>query len=181
MVDGPGLAALAVWPVQVAAGPMRVTIPASPACQWIARIVERDLLGVVPGMVGGDDGDELLDAVAAGAVTVAQCGEAAQHAIEAASGHRWWTAARLVYLSTGVPWIAGELVLSGVDAQRVSLGGWCAAVWRIVTRDRDKKDIGRIEWELTKPPPGLPVEERYDPQRAAAAFDDVVIPEDAPV
>lgn len=178
MADGPGLAALAVWPVQVAAGPMRVTIPASPACQWIARIVERDLLGVVPGMVAAD---ALLDAIAAGTVTVAQCWEAAQHAIEVASGHRWWTAVRLVSLSTGVPWVAGELVLSGVDAQRVSLGGWCAAVWRIVTRDREKKDLALIERELTKPPPGVAVEALYDPQRAAAAFDDVVIPEDAPV
>lgn len=177
MADGPGLAALAVWPVQVAAGPMRVTIPPTPACRWIARIVERDLLGVVPGMVNDD---ALLDAVAAGVVAVPQCWEAAQHAIEAASGCRWWTAIRLVHLSTGYPWIAGELVLAGVDAQRVSLGGWCAAVWRIVTRDREKKDLGRIEWELTKPPPGLPVEERYDPQRAAAAFDDVVILDDEP-
>lgn len=177
MVEVPGLAALAVWPVQVAAGPMRVTIPAAPACRWISTILERDLLGIVPGLVADD---ALLDAVAAGTVTVAQCRDAARHAIEAASGHRWWTTDRLVYLSTGFPWIAGELVLSGVDASRVSLGGWCAAVWRIVTRDRNKMDLGRIEWELTTPPPGLPVEERYDAQRAAAAFDDVVIPDDEP-
>jgi hypothetical protein len=178
MADGPGLAALAVWPVQVAAGPMRVTIPATPAYRWITVLLERDLLGVVPGMVADD---ALLDAVADGTVTVAQCRAAARNAIEAASGHRWWTADRLVYLSTGFPWIAGELVLSGVDASRVSLGGWCAAVWRIVTRDREKKDLARIEWELTKPPPGLPVENLHDPQRAAAAFDDVDVPDEAPV
>jgi hypothetical protein len=177
-VDGPGLAALAVWPVQVRVGPLRVTIPPIPAHRWIAAINAGDTLGIVPGLAG--DG-ALLDAVAAGTATVGQCHDAALHAIEAASGYRWWTTTRLVHLSTGFPWIAGELVLAGVDATRVPLGGWCAAVWRIVTRDREKKDLALIERELTKPPPGVAVEVLYDPQRAAAAFDDVVIPEDAAV
>ncbi len=168
------MAALTVWPVQVTVGPVRVTIPATPACRWIAAILERDLLGIIPGLVA--DNTELLDTVAAGGATVAQCCRAAEHAIEAASGVPWWTAVRLAHLSTAVPWIAGELVLSGVDAGKVSLGGWCAAVYRVVTRDREPKELRKAERELVKPPRGVSAAARFDPQRAAAAYDHVHVP-----
>lgn len=176
-MDCPGLAALAVWPVQVRVGALRVTIPPTPAHRWIAAIVAGDALGIVPGMVAGSG--PLLDAIAAGDATAGQCRDAARHAIDAASGFRWWTAGRLVHLSVGAPWIAGELVLAGVDAQRVPLGAWCVAVWRLAVRDRDKKDLARIEWELTKPPQDVAVGDLYDERRAASAFD--AVPDDEPM
>ena len=172
-MDGPGLAAVAVWPVHVNAGPVQATIAALPAYRWIVAIRDRhNLLGVVPGLV---DDDGFLDQVAVGAVTAGQCQAAARHAVGAASGKRWWVAERLVVLSTEVPWVAGALVLAGVDAARVSLGAWCAATWQAIVDGRDPKDVKKIEFELCTVPDGVPVEDLYDSRVAAAAFDGVVV------
>jgi hypothetical protein len=173
-VDGPGVAALRAWPVNAALGPATVVVPAAPAQRWIMAILDRDLLGVIPGMIADD---AVLDAVASNAITTDQCRAAARAAVAAASGMRWWEATKLVHLSVFVPWLAGDLILSGVDSGHVSLGGWCAATWRVLTRDRDTAGVAKIDWEVSRPPPGVRPDELFDPQRAAAAFGNVTVPD----
>jgi hypothetical protein len=157
-------------PIEVVVGAsLRFTIEACPAIEWILSILEDDLSGIVPGMI--PDGTDVLDALAAGQLTAEDCGIAAKAAIEVAAGMRWWKAVRLIGVSVSSDSISGELVLSGVRADHVSLGAWCRATYRVLTRDQDKKGITRIDDQLDSAPSGISAAERYDPDEAADMFE----------
>lgn len=72
---------------------------------------------------------------------------------ETLTGRKWWQAETLL-VTSGNPDVLGELVLARVDPDTVTLGEWCAAVWRILVRDLDKEGRGKLEMELSLPPKG---------------------------
>lgn len=98
-------------------------------------------------------------ALALGELSPDTARDAAHELLEAETGQRWWVALKLAY-SSATPTVLGELTLSGVDPTRVSFGMWCAAVYRILTRNCDAKEKSKIEFELELPPDGY--EEAWD-------------------
>lgn len=166
-----GLAALGVWPVTVEIGQGTYRIPGTPAIGWIVPILGEDWLAIVPGMVD-DESDLLSDALLDGDVSAEDCVNAARDAISAASGMAWWAAMRLVLSATQYPDISGELVARRIDAREVSLGAYTCATYWILARScqGSKKYLAELNSRIEAPPPGVTLEQRWDPGAEAAGF-----------
>jgi hypothetical protein len=157
--------------VLVDLGGREYRIPARPASEWMLVLLEHGWADIVPGMCEGDL-DELYEDLATGAITTAECEQAAMDAVTAAAGTHWWSAVRLLYAASRDPSCMGELRSSGLDMTTAPLGAVLVTCYRIYTRDREPKDVARLDHELTTPPPGVSVVDvRYDEDAAAAAFE----------
>lgn len=158
--------------VRVTLGGEQYRIPALPAADWMVVMLDRDLADVVPGMLEGDL-DALWDRVFDGEVTTEECEQAAKDALSAVAGVEWWQAVKLVHSAAADPAVIGELRSSGADLTTLPLGAVLAALYRIYTRDREPKDVAKVDAEIAKPPPGVSaVVTRYDAAAAAAAFEE---------
>ncbi len=157
--------------VRVHLGGEQYRIPALPAADWMIVMLDRDLADIVPGMLEGDI-DALWDRVYSGEIDTDECQEAAKEALSAVAGTPWWVAVKLVHSAAAEPAVTGELRSSGADITTLPLGAVLAALYRIYTRDREAKDVAKVDAELAKLPPGVSaVTARYDATAAAAAFE----------
>lgn len=143
-------------------------IPARPAGDWILALHEGTWTAIVPGWLV-DAGEELDDALQDGTLTVVDMARVAKDALEAAAGCRWWTALKLMGAARADAGVLGELAL--IDLATAPLGRYVQAVYRLYTRHATKQQIVRVDAELERPPEGVSVQERYDPQEAAANFE----------
>lgn len=171
-MDVAGEALIIPRPVLVELAGRDWRIPALPAATWILILLERNLADIVPGMVEGGDLGELYDLIAAGQVTGADCEAAARDVITAVAGCPWYAAVRLLHSAARDPAAMGELRMSGIDPVVAPLGAALVALYRIYTRDKERKDVAKIDAELAKAPPGMSaIDTRYDPTAAADAFE----------
>ncbi len=168
-MDINGIAALRCWPIDIDIAGRQHRIPPRPAVEWIVAITG-SWADVVPGLVDTADLD-LTDRISRGEVTFAELTTAAKDAVAAAAGMPWWAAVRLVGAGTNQTSAAGELALAAVDAARVSLAAWCSAVYQAMARNADEKQRAKLDRQLLETPEGVTVEERYDEQAAADAFE----------
>lgn len=169
-MDIEAAAILRCWRVDVELAGGTYTIPALPAVHWLQAILEGSHFDLIPGLLSDEDGGDIDDQLVAGVVTYGEIRDAARAAIAAAAGMKWWTAERLAYAALST-WVGGELLLRGVDPERVSLGAYLAAAYRAVTRIVDEQKRIRIDMDLERPPVGLPPEEWFDEDEAAARFE----------
>lgn len=153
-------AGLAPRPVAFVLAGRDWTIPARPAADWLAALAspEPDLRAIVPGMV--DDGDlaGLLDDDLYAAVMDANAAqweadrlEAARDVLEVAAGCRWWIAVNLAALACNWESVGADMVLAGVDYQRLPLAAVLAAVRRHLERGSGDKWPG-LQAHLESPP-----------------------------
>jgi hypothetical protein len=161
-------ALLRCWAVDVDVGAHTYTIPAHPATVWMERIIEGTYDDIVPGMVA-ERGDDIDDELMAGTVQLAELTSAARAALAAAAGMKWWTAERMAYLAANT-WIAGELLLRGVDPQHLSLAAYLSAAYRAATRVLDTAKRAKLDMDLERPPTGVSPDEWFDPEEAARGF-----------
>lgn len=157
--------------VLVDLGGREYRIPALPASTWMLVILEQTWSDVVPGLLEGDM-DDLYEQVESGEVTGEACELAAKDALGAVAGVSWWSVLALVHSAAQDPAVFGELRTSGLDLETAPLGAALVSLYRIYTRDREKKDVARLDADLAAPPEGMSaVDARYDPVAAAAAFE----------
>ena len=144
------LRALSREPLSLTVAGYPLVFPWHPALDWI-EVIRHD-----PGRLAAElaeDSGDLVIAMALGDVAWRTVEAASHELLSAETGDKWWTVLKLVY-SSAQGGVLGELTLSGVDPARVSLGQWCAAVYRVLTRNAEDKDRLRIDFELELPPPG---------------------------
>lgn len=144
------LRALSREPVSLTVAGHPLVFPWRPAIDWI-EVIRHDPGRLVAELA--EDSGELVIAMALGDVAWNEVEAASRELLSAETGDKWWTVLKLVY-SSASGGVLGELTLSGVDPARVSLGQWCAAVYRVLTRNAEDKDRMRIDFELELPPPG---------------------------
>lgn len=134
------------------------TVPALSAAEWIEVMASGGPAAIIPGLLPPADRFELLRDFLAGRCTAKDMLDAAHQVLAMAGGRRWWEVERLVTSSTqsdAWPSIHGQLVLKGVDLDRLTLAGFCNAVWVLALQGCKKEsDRQALEWEITKPPPG---------------------------
>lgn len=151
-------------PAYAHVGTRELTMPWRPALDWIEILRQGpDALAVAL----SEQLDECAMDLATGTLPLPAVQNASHALLEAESGKRWWVALKLAYTSA-TPSVLGELTLSGVDPSRVGFGQWCAAVYRILTRNADAKDRMKTDFELELPPPGY--EEAWDDGNDFAAM-----------
>jgi hypothetical protein len=127
-----------------------LVVPWCSALEWLT-VLRRDPSSAVLALA--DNPDDVTVSLARGDMRWEDLRRASRDALETETGRAWWIALRLAYTSAGES-VLGELTLCGVDPARVSLGQWCAAVYRILTRNADAKGKAKVDFELELPPPG---------------------------
>lgn len=133
-----------------------LTVPWHPAIDWLEAI-RHDFRGLVLALA--EDNSAVVLGLADLSVPLSAVETASHELLEAQAGRRWWITLKLAYSSVGDS-VLGELTLSGVDPELVSIGQWCSAVYRILTRNCDDKEKLKVDFELELPPPGY--EEAWD-------------------
>lgn len=169
-MKGNGIAALRAWPITVDLGGATYRIAPLPAIRWVVLIVDDDWLGIVPGMIDAADLN-LDDALDAGTISHEECVRAARDAVGVAAGMPWWSAVRLIRSALEAPDVTGELLMHGIDAQAMSLGAFVQAIYRVFTRDADKKQRAKIDRDVEAVPPEVTLADRWDPGAEAAGFE----------
>lgn len=166
-------ASLRVWAVTVELAGRSYRIPPRPAAAWLGAIASTNLARVVPGMIEDvEAGEDLLDALLAGEIPVADWQDAAHDAIATVTGMKWWTASRLTYyLLDSWSVLGGAVLARGLDPSVAPVGAVLTLTYRILLENcKDETERRKLDLELDKPPTGIPVSEMYDPKQAAANF-----------
>lgn len=142
--------ALSREPDAITLGAAYLEVPWRPALDWL-EAVRRNPASLALSLA--DNPDDAVLSLASGELSARAVEAVSFELIERHSGVRWWVALKLATLSAERG-LLGELTLSGVDPARVTFGQWCAATYRILTRDADEKHRMKVDFELDVPPPG---------------------------
>lgn len=121
-----------------------------PARVWLEALAKGTRMAILA-LLDDADRAELVLAVARGELAADELTRAGRELLSAETGRKWWVAEML---SAPGEEMLGELVLSGVDPDRVSIGEWTAATYRILTRNLDEKGRIKLDFELSIPPAG---------------------------
>lgn len=175
------IAALRSADIEVELGEWLYVIPARPASEWMVAIAQ-GAGAILPGMLDPEDRSFLLRDLLRGRVTREEIAEAVHDVLETAGGRRWWEVERLissVMQSEHWPTMHGELLLRGVDLDRLTLGAAWNAIYALILRSTEESKRTRFEHEVSKPPPGISADELYDVEEAEDAFMSVLVSEQA--
>jgi hypothetical protein len=169
-VDIDALPSLRCWAVEVYIGGVTYRIPPLPAADWLIAI-SASFTRVVPGMLEGDI-EDLLDRVSYGDVPYVEIRDASRDAIAQITGMKWWSAARLVhYLGSHWSTVGGALLSRGVDMSTHPIGAVLTSTYRILLENcKDEQERRKLDFELERPPAGIPISQMYDPVKATASF-----------
>lgn len=164
------LPSLRIWAVQVPLGGQLYRIPPLPAADWLIAI-SASFSRIVPGMLEGDI-EDLLDQIAYGQIPYAEIRGAGRDTIAQVTGMKWWSAARLThYLGQHWATVGGALLARGANPSTDSIGAILTHTYRLLLENcKDEQERRKFDFELDRPPAGIPISEMYDPQKAAAAF-----------
>lgn len=145
------------------------TIAARPASDWLLVIAEGGWSDIVPGLLDPAVSSDLDDRIADLEVDPGDIRQAAQAALAAAAGTKWWTA-RVLAVTAVQSHLAPHLRLRGIDPTVVSLGCYLSAAYSAATEHMDRVKLAQFDLELQRPPAGVAPEEWYDEDAAAEGF-----------
>lgn len=166
--------ALILPEVDVDLGDSTYTIPALPAARWLVAVTWPEGGSIVPGLLCDQDQRDVWAEFADDRFTPEDLVAVEREALEAAAGRPWWEADRLIrsaFSTDSWPIVSGEMTHRGINVHEISLSGWLNWLFvLIITRCKDDAERSMFESKLKMPPAGVPVEELYDEDDAAAAF-----------
>lgn len=102
----------------------------------------------------GPDAETALDALGVGTLSPERIKRVVYSTISEATGRPWWEALRLASsVVSGDGRVLGNLYLSGVRPEVMSVSAYLCAVWAFLTRNADDKDLMKLESQLKALPP----------------------------
>lgn len=158
------------WPVLVPCCNEELEIPALPAADWLAVLLDADMQldDIFPGLLSDEDIDWVEEQLLLGQVGVDEFQETVLDALEVASARKWWVTLRLASIARQHWDVVGpELVNRGVDAARVSLSAWLDSLLVVVLRNMDPKDITMFTMRLEATPESEGDPEEMEMDRSA--------------
>lgn len=158
------------WPVSVHMIGTRYEIPALSAADWLAILMSEDpdLDDIFPGLLEEKDQDVVTEAMLDGHLeeTFSVCLDI----ITAVSGRPWYIAMRLIDVARNSWHVLGaEMLLKGVDADRLSLSGWLDILLLTIMKNIDPKDATMFALRLETPPADIEAEQP-EPEMSASSF-----------
>lgn len=145
-----------LWPYRVPA-----------AHEWIAAVHTdpKDLSRIFPGLLAEERVDDMMDIVNSTVWDEEQFADierrwrnVARVILTRHTGREWWRALNLINkcleMWTGVN---GSLLLSGCDAQTMTIDSWLDAAYVHLMRTSDDEGRQKIEFDLNKVPKGVPM------------------------
>lgn len=161
--------------VDVELGDWTYQIPALPAADWITAVLAPEGGAIVPGLLCAADRADIWRDFVEGGFDDEVLRDVERDALEAAAGRPWWEADRLIRTMVAPDnWgtVHGELMLRGLDVERLPLAAVLNAVYALVRKmlSHDADALARFDAKLKMPPPGVEIERLYDQQEAADDF-----------
>lgn len=158
------------WPVSVRVVGTMYEIPALPAVDWLAILMAEnpDLDNIFPGLLDQEEQDIVTEAMLDGHLeeTFSVCLDI----ITAVSGRPWYIAMRLIDVARNSWQVLGaEMLLKGVDAERLSLSGWLDILLLTIMNNIDPKEATMFTMRLEAPPADIEVEQP-EPEMTASSF-----------
>lgn len=167
-------AALRPCAVEVQLGEWLYTIPELPAADWIEAIVNPDGGAVVPGLMNEVTQRDVWACFLRGQIQRQELEEAWRDVLAAATGHKWWSVTRLFLGATEAgtwPTLHGELLIRGIDLERVSIGAAYHAIYRLGLEGcKDDAERAKFQFDIAQAPPGVDMAESFDKAEAASDF-----------
>ena len=143
------------WPVVILCLDRELEIPALPATDWLAVLMANppQLDDIFPGLLGEDQVEWVEDQLEYGLLGAEDFRDTVLSIIETASARRWWVALRLIDL-TRTSWdvMGPEMMLRGVDTNRMSLAAWLDVALITALKNMDPKDTQMFTMRLEAPP-----------------------------
>lgn len=158
------------WPVLIFLAGQQWEIPAQPAADWLAVLMTEKLDpgDVFPGMLAPEDEDALDDLIVNGTVGAEELWQTFTEVIGIVTARSWWIGLRLIEIARSAWNIVGaELILQGIDPERLSLAAWLDALMIIVLRNMEPKETTMFTMRLEAPPAGEESEEDEGMSREA--------------
>lgn len=127
------------------------------AADWLpilmAEAIDPD--DVFPGLLGEQDQEIVEDLLMAQDITVQDLYDICLDIISQVSARRWWIAMRLIYIARD-SWdnLGAEMILSGVDPDRISLSAWLDAFTALMLKLMEPSKITMFTMQLEAPPVG---------------------------
>lgn len=145
---------LCPWSIQVTLDRgFRYEIPALPAVTWLQYLLSNDpdLDGLIAELMPG-----LEDYFCDNDQSPYDMYETALEIIGIASARSWWIAIRIIFSAT-VNWhiIGPKLIMSQVDASKLSLAAWLDVVLFMMIDIMDPKKVTMFTSQLEAPPTGV--------------------------
>lgn len=154
--------------IDITLGNLRVTLPAYPASVWLPILTDPGLDGleIFPGMLVGEDQDQVDELIFAGQLGVDEIRDITYEIIGEVSGHAWWWSLNLLSILKGpnATQLLGEM--TSLDASQVSLACWVNTLYARLVKHMDHKDRMKLDGELEMPPPSVQVEISETDQKA---------------
>lgn len=129
---------------------------AMPALPWLlAMSSDPWTTAVFPKLLASDaEYEQAMDAIQYGDIDTEALNRAAFDAIGYAGGRRWWHTYNLVRAARGDESgaLLGRMVMAGVDPERVSLAGWCSALYSILAKGCDVPARAKLDGYVASPP-----------------------------
>ena len=168
------VASLRPCAIDVQLGEWIYTIPELPAADWIEAIVDPDGGSIVPGLMDEVTQRDVWNTYLRGLIEPEELEHAWRYALEAATGQRWWTAAKLFLSATEKgtwPVLHGSLLARGVDLEYISIGAAWNVIYRLALEGcKDESERAKLEFDIAHPPPGVDISEAFDKAQAASDF-----------
>lgn len=131
----------------------------STASQWVGAIGwdPDTLAGVLPGAIDDSKLEHMWDSSCSDPADAARrWTNAARVAVQRGSGRDWWWTVNLIRKVLGIwPYINGQLLLAGVDAEKLNFASWCDAVFMLLWTNQDEEGRTRLDLELSMRPQGV--------------------------
>lgn len=155
-------------------------IPYLTAARWIESAITSGGMPVGTVMSTVAVPGPMVSKIGRGEISDQALSHACESVIESVSGRRWWVTMNIIS-TTVASWdtVGGELVLRGVDANRLSLANWIDAAWmmlRKMSRNSGESEYSSLLLNIGRRPiqPGSDPEEMseedFDAVIAAAQF-----------
>jgi hypothetical protein len=144
------------WPVEVEVAGESYTIPAMPAADWLALLMEPRLRPdhIFPGLLDGPGQAEIEEAVHDGLMDVEEYLNLGLEVLSQVTGRPWWVSLRLISVArNGWDAVGGELVRKA-DADRLSIAGWIDVAYHVIIQAMEDNKRPMFLLKLELPPDG---------------------------
>lgn len=150
------MVSLRPYSVQFTLAGVLLEVPAMSAVEWLEVLNASDFTpwDIVPSLLDDEGKDAVTDALIAGSLDLEQVERAGLEVLAAAGGRPWWVTARLVgTVMANWQTIGAEMLMRGVDAERLSIAGWLDVSLLLIMRNIDPKEATMFSLKLEQVPP----------------------------
>ena len=133
------------------------------AAEWIIAILGGTMYRILPGWLNAEDALVLSEMLLDGDVSDEELDQLIRDVMTVAAGRTYWWAMNIIGVAAAnnESWakLNGQLILGGVQADRISLAAWVDAMYAVMVRKMDQEAYNQFSAHIEAPPKGAVLDE----------------------